>query len=170
VFHLGVSAIELVARSAAIYLVLLLALRLFGKREVGQFTLYDLVFVLLVANAVQPAMTGTDSSLLGGVIIIATLVVLNLLVSRLDSLPFFHRFFTSEPTLLIKDGQVYDDRCRREGIDTEELQMAIREHGLEDASDVAMGVLEPDGSISIVGKDSVTRTHRRLRRRYRPGR
>jgi len=73
-----------------IYVALLAALRLFGKREVGQFTLFDLVLILLVANAVQPAMTGSDSSLLGGLIIILTLCVINLGVGRLDALPMVH--------------------------------------------------------------------------------
>jgi uncharacterized membrane protein YcaP (DUF421 family) len=69
---------------------------------VGQFTIYDLVLILVVANAVQPAMTGPDTSLLGGLIIIATLVVLNLVVARLDA---FHRFFSASPTVVIKDGR-----------------------------------------------------------------
>lgn len=155
-------------RSVAIYAALLLGLRLFGKREVGQFTLYDLVLVLLVANAVQPAMTGPDSSLIGGGLIILTLILVNYAVGRLDGVGFLHRLFSPAPTLIIKDGQVLDARCRREGIDREELEMAVREHGLPDISRVSMGVLEPDGSISIVGDDAVSKTQRRLRRRYRP--
>lgn len=166
-FHLGVPWWELVVRAVAIYAALLLALRVFGKREVGQYTLYDLVFVLLAANAVQPAMTGPDASLLGGVIIVVTLVILNFAVGRLAQLGFFHRLFSSQPTVIISDGQFLDDRMRREGIDRDECEMAIREHGLEDVDQVALGVLEPDGSISIVGKDAVTRTRRRLRRRFR---
>ncbi|MGH7863245.1 MAG: DUF421 domain-containing protein, partial [Candidatus Dormibacteraceae bacterium] len=82
-FTLGVPALEIILRSVAIYAALFVALRIFGKREVGQFTLYDLVFVLLVANAVQPAMTGPDSSLSGGLIIVATLAVINFGMSRL---------------------------------------------------------------------------------------
>ena len=62
-------------RAVIIYAGLLLALRLFGKREVGQFTLYDLVFVLLVANALQPAMTGPDTSLAGGAVAASTLLL-----------------------------------------------------------------------------------------------
>ena len=128
------------------------------------------MLVLLVANAVQPAMTGPDTSLLGGVVIIATLVIVNFAIGRLDRFGIFHRLFTAPPTLIIKDGHFLPDRMSREGVDQEEAEMAIREHGLADVADVAMGVLEPDGSISIVGKDAVGRTHRRLRRRYRPGR
>lgn len=169
-FHLGIPWWELVVRSVGIYAALLLALRLFGKREVGQYTLYDLVFVLLAANAVQPAMTGPDTSLAGGVVIVFTLVLVNFTVARLASLEPFHRLFSSQPTVIIKDGEYLDDRLRREGVDREEVEMAIREHGLEDVGQVALGVLEPDGSISVVGKDAVTRTHRRLRRRFRVGR
>src|SRR5581483_4423308 len=150
---------------------LLLALRLFGKREVGQFTLYDLVFVLLVANAVQPAMTGPDASLLGGVLIITTLVLVNFVIGRLDTVPFLHRVLTPQPTLVIKDGEILADRLRKEGIDREELEMAVREHGLADVAEVALGVLEPDGSVSIVPKDTgVRRGNRRIRRRYKPSR
>ncbi len=167
-FHLGVPAWELVVRSLAVYVALLVALRVFGKREVGQFTLYDLVLVLLVANAVQPAMTGPDSSLLGGIVIIAALVAVNFVIGRLDVLPLFHGVFTPAPALIIEGGRYLEDRMRREGLDHEEVEMAIREHGLTDVSQVAMGVLEPDGSLSIVGRDSVSRGHRRLRRRYRP--
>lgn len=68
---------ELIVRSVTIYVAMVVALRLFGKREIGQFTLFDLVLVFLVANAVQPAMTGADSSLGGGLLIILTLVLTN---------------------------------------------------------------------------------------------
>src|SRR5207237_7923113 len=87
----SIPAWELVLRAALIYGALLVALRLFGKREVGQFTLFDLVFILLVANALQPAITGPDTSLGGGLILIVTLVALNFLVGKLDNLPRFHR-------------------------------------------------------------------------------
>ena len=150
---------------------LLAALRIFGKREIGQFTIYDLVLVLLVANAVQPAMTGPDTSLLGGLVIIGSLVVANFIVGRLDSIEFFHRVFTSPPAVLIKDGELQTAVMEREGVDHEEVEMAVREHGLANVSDVALGMLEPDGSISIVGKDATgARRRRRPRRRYRPGR
>ena len=154
-----------------IYAALLTALRVFGKREVGQFTLFDLVLVLLVANAVQPAMTGPDSSLVGGLIIIASLIGANFIVGRLDRFEFFHRLFNAPPTVLVEDGRLVADACRREGVDRGELEMATREHGLEALEDVKLAVLESDGSISIVGKDETAVTRRRRpRRRYRPNR
>jgi uncharacterized membrane protein YcaP (DUF421 family) len=156
---------------AVIYIGLLLVLRLFGKREVGQFTLFDLVFILLVANAVQPAMTGPDSSLLGGVIIIFSLVGLNFLVGRGQTLPFFKNVLAAQPAVIIRDGKYVPNAMNREGIDGGEAETAIREHGLDSVSDVQLGVLEPDGSISIVPTDAkMSRTKHRVRRRYKPGR
>jgi len=155
-------------RSVGIYAALLLAFRVFGKREIGQFTIYDLVLVLLVANAVQPAMTGVDNSLLGGLIIIVTLIALNFLVGRLDAIPLFHRFFAAQPTVIIRSGRFLDNVMGQQGVDREEAETAIREHGLKGVSEVGLGVLEPDGSISIVPKDAaVTRTKHLVRRRYR---
>ena len=161
-FHLAVPWWELILRPVAVYVVLLLGLRLFGKREVGQFTLFDLVFVLLVANAVQPAMTGPDASLAGGLIIIGSLLAANWIVSRLDDIPALHRLLTSPPRILVTDGKIDQEAMAKEGIVEDELEMAMREHGLADMKDVQLAALESDGSISIVGKDGVS--HRRRRR------
>ena len=151
-------------RSIAIYAGLLLALRLFGKREVGQFTLYDLVLILLVANAVQPAMTGPDSSLGGGLVIIATLVLLNFAIARLDRYRFFHRLLVPQPTIIIRDGAFIPAAMTREGLDEEEVMVAIREHGIEDVKGCRLGVLEPDGTVSIVPSDARTfRSRHRVR-------
>ena len=151
-------------RGVVIYAGLLVALRIFGKREVGQFTLYDLVFILLVANALQPAMTGPDSSLTGGLVLIAALVGANWVVGRLDRLPRFHRLFTPGPAVIIKDGQFVQPALRREGVTEDDCEMAIREHGIERIKDVRLGVLEPDGTISIVPTGSVVhRSKRRVR-------
>lgn len=160
---------EIVVRSIAVYGVLLAGLRLFGKREVGQFTLFDLVLVLLVANAVQPAMTGRDTSLLGGVIIIVTLVVVNFGLSRLDRHGAFRRLLQSEPTPLVRNGRRLRQAMDREGVDDTELDTAIRGHGLEDVKQVRLAMLEPDGSISIIGDDAPGARSRRRRifRRHR---
>ncbi len=152
------------ARAVVVYAALLVALRLFGKREVGQFTLYDLVFILLVANALQPAMTGPDSSVGGGIVLIAALVAANFAVGRLDDIGIFHRLFGSSPSVLIKDGKLMPATLKREGITGDEVEMAIREHGVDTLKDVELGVLEPDGTISIVPTESnVRKTRRRVR-------
>jgi uncharacterized membrane protein YcaP (DUF421 family) len=162
-FKLGEPAWSLILRSAAIYLVLLLGLRVFGKREVGQFTLFDLVFVLLVANAVQPAMTGRDTSLGGGLVIIATLLVLNFAVSRLRiRFPLLDRLLESKSVVVARDGKWIPDKLKREGITDDEAIASLREHGIESVDETRMVVLEADGSLSVVPKDPAV-AHRRRR-------
>ena len=141
----------------------MVALRIFGKREVGQFTLYDLVFILLVANALQPAITGPDNSIGGGLVLILALVLTNAGVARLDRIPRFRRLLAAPPAVIIKDGEYLTDVMKREGVDQQEAETAMREHGVADVKDVALGVLEPDGSISIVAPGNATRTRRKVR-------
>ena len=163
--QLAIPAWEIVVRSAVIYPALLTGFRLFGKREIGQFTLFDLVVVLLVANAVQPAMTGPDTSLVGGLLIIGTLLVMNwgLGALRMRS-PFFRWIVQPHPTVIAQEGHWIQDALRREGVDEDEAEMALREHGMDSVEQVKLAVLELDGTISVVPIDSRTvRTRRRIR-------
>jgi len=155
---------ELALRAVVVYVALLIALRAFGKREVGQFTLSDLVFVLLVANALQPAMTGPDYSLTGGLVLIIALVVANFIVGQLDRVRAIHNLFTPAAAVIIRDGKYLQPAIDKESITEDEIEMAIREHGLEGAKDVKLAELEADGSISVVPTDSNARkTRRRVR-------
>jgi len=159
-----------VLRAVLIYAGLLIALRLFGKREVGQFTLYDLVFILLVANALQPAITCPDTSLTGGFVLIVALVGMNYIVGKLDNMPRFHRLFTPAPAVIVKDGKCLLDVMKREGVDQDEVEMSMREHGIVDMKEVQLAVLEPDGTISIVPTTvAMTRTKHRIRYHHRAG-
>jgi uncharacterized membrane protein YcaP (DUF421 family) len=156
------TAIEIFLRTAIVYLVILLALRLAGKREIGQMTVFDLVVLLLIANAVQNAMVGSDTSLLGGLLAAVTLLVMNALIAllRLRSTRLRH-LVEGTPTVLVLHGEVIPEHLRREGIDEETLQASFREHGIEEVNDVDMAVLEIDGSISVVPMGSSTRRLRR---------
>lgn len=165
-FRFGEPAWAVILRSAAIFIVLLLGLRLFGKREIGQFTLFDLVFVLLVANAVQPAMTGPDTSLGGGFVIIGTLLLLNFAISRVRiRFPAFERLISGRSVILARDGIWLHDVLRREGISDEECLATLREHGVASIGETALVVLETDGSLSVVPKDR--ELHRGRRRKVR---
>jgi len=165
-WELQVPAWELILRATAIYLAVLVALRLFGKREVGQFTLIDLVLILLLANAVQPAMTGPDTSLTGGLVIIVTLVVVNRAIALARTkLPFVQRLVESPPTTLARDGAWVPGALEREELSEEDVTMALREHGLTEVSEVKLAVLEGDGMISVVPLDAAKAGHRRPRAR-----
>jgi uncharacterized membrane protein YcaP (DUF421 family) len=142
-------------------------LRLFGKREVGQFTLFDLVFVLLVANAVQPSMTGPDASLTGGLIIIATLLLLNFSVGWLRGHSrIFNRIVEPSSTVVARNGVWIPEELRRQGITDEEGEATLREHGLASIDETKLVVLEGDGSLSVVPKDPSAAGRRRRRVRF----
>ena len=142
---------DIALRTAAIYFVTLIGLRLSGKRQLGQMTVFDLVVLLLLANAVQGAMVGGDTSLVGGILAAVVLLALNGLMARLRlRWPQLRRVMEGSPTLLILHGEAIPDHLRREGIDQEILEAALREHGVDDIADVEMAVLEIDGSISVL--------------------
>ena len=159
--------LQVALRTAVVYFVVLAGLRLTGKREVGQMTPFDLVLLLLIANAVQNAMTGPDVSLTGGIIAAAVLLLLNKIVSVV-----VHRFGAARrlvegvPTILVFNGKTIQKNLDAERISQEELEQALREHGVDGMSDVRSVVLEVDGAISVLKFDDVTPVaapHRRIR-------
>lgn len=130
-FELAIAAWNIALRAAVIYLVILIGLRLSGKRELGQVTVFDLVVLLLLANAVQNAMVGPDTSLAGGVLAAVVLLVVNAAVARVRlRWPGLRRVFEGSPTLLVFHGEVITDHLRREGLDQGTLEAALREYGL----------------------------------------
>jgi uncharacterized membrane protein YcaP (DUF421 family) len=157
VLNLVIPIWSIVLRTAAVYLVILIGLRLAGKREIGQMTVFDLVVLLLLANAVQNAMVGPDTSLTGGVLAAVVLLALNTIVARLRlRWPRLRRLVEGTPTLLVLHGEAIPAHMRREGVDQETLEAALREHGVADLNDVEMAVLEIDGSISVVPVGAAT--------------
>jgi uncharacterized membrane protein YcaP (DUF421 family) len=167
-FDLSVPWWEIVIRTVVVYVLVFVLLRISGKRELGQMTPFELVVILVIANAVQNAMTGGDNSLLGGIIAATTLVVSNLIVQRYARrLPFLEHLFSSEPTVLIDRGRIVDKNREREDVTVEELEMAAREKGIDDLKDVQRAVLEINGDISIIPKDDGRSPRRRRFRQFR---
>jgi uncharacterized membrane protein YcaP (DUF421 family) len=162
-------ALQIALRTGVIYLVVLIGVRLSGKREVGQMTPFDLTLLLLLSNSVQNAMTGPDTSLIGGVIAATTLLVLNYLIGTLSGVNRkFRRLVEGEPSMLIHDGKPIETHMARERVSMDELERAVREHGIAKCSDVALAVLEVDGSISCLKYDEIkpdANTHL-VRRRF----
>jgi len=148
--------LEIVLRTAVIYIVVLVGVRLSGKREVGQMTPFDLTLLLLISNAVQNAMTGPDTSLLGGVVAAVTLLVLNYFVAEVSGgNRRFRKFVQGQPSLLVHDGQVISSHMAKEHVSMDELIRAMREYGIATLHDVALSVLEVDGSISFLKYDEI---------------
>lgn len=163
--ELGAPWWSFIVRGAVVYVALVAGLRLFGRRQLGQMTPFDLVVILLIANALQNAMVGADTSLTGGLIAAATLLVANRILADLrERIPWLREAVEGEPILIVHDGHVLADRLAREGIDLAELEQAVREHGVADLSEVDTAVLEVDGTVSVIPRtDTKVRTRRRLR-------
>ncbi|MEX2246033.1 MAG: YetF domain-containing protein [Dehalococcoidia bacterium] len=165
VFGIHADLWEIVYRTAIIYAAIVIGMRLTGRRQLGQMTPFDLVLGLLIANAVQNAMVGPDTTIFGGVVAAGTLLVLNRgLEIASDRLPLLRHAIEGKPILLVNDGVFIPDHVRAAGLSDDLIMQAIREHGFERLDQVRMAVLEIDGTVSIVPAGSATvRTRDRLR-------
>ena len=149
-----------------IYLFIIVAIRLFGKKELAQLSVTDLVFILLISNAVQNAMVGSDSSLTGGLIAAGTLFVSNYLFKYLIyKFPKLGNIVQGSELLLIYKGQLNLRNLAKAHITLEEIKEAIREHGVSEIREVDLAVLEIDGNISIISNDYKHRTQRKRKGR-----
>ena len=138
-------------KSVIVVSFLLVGFRVLGKREAAQLSVYDLAMLFALSNAVQNAMTAGKGNLAVGVATSSAVVVTAWAVTRfLTRRPRLEARVIGTPTILVHDGQVLSGRMRRERVTDEELAAAIRSYGLEGPLEVALAVLEVDGSISVV--------------------
>jgi len=132
--------LNIALRTGVIYLLVLIGVRLSGKREVGQMTPFDLVLLLLLSNSVQNAMTGPDTSLVGGMVAATVLLVLNYFVADLSGANRrFRKFIQGQPSMLIHDGEVIEAHMAKEHVSMDDLERALRAHGISDYHQVAIG-------------------------------
>lgn len=141
---------EFIVRASIVYVVLLILVRVTGKRTVGQFAPFDLVVVMLLSEAVSGSINGQDESLPGGLIAAATLIALHLLVGvaasrsrKVDAV------LQGSPVLIGRDGTIYKQVLERERVPEADVEQALRENDCP-IEDMRMAVLEADGSISIL--------------------
>lgn len=152
---LGSGPIEVALRTAVVYLFLVVVLRLAGRRELAQLSILDLVVLLIISNGVQNAMVGPNTTLIGGLVSAGTLVVLDrVLNSVLKRHRTIARFLEGEPVLLVRNGRILTNALRKIDMDRAELDAAVRAHGVATVNDVALAVLETDGRISVIPRDT----------------
>jgi len=161
------TVLEIALRTTAVYVLVLVGIRLTGKREVGQMTPFDLTLLLLLSNSVQNAMTGPDTSLLGGAVAALVLLSLNFALAELSGMNRrFRKMVQGQPTLLIHNGECITSHLAQKHVSMDELNRALREHEVACTADAALAVLEVDGSISVLKYDDVSeqvRPQKRLR-------
>jgi uncharacterized membrane protein YcaP (DUF421 family) len=148
---LGSDLPGVVARTAIVYVCLVVGFRFLGKREAGQLSTLDLVVLLVIANAVQNAMVGQNTSLLAGLVAAGVILVLDLLLhAAADRWRPLRDALDGEPTLLVDHGQILFDNLRREGISDRELAVALRQNQLLTADEALYVFLETNGQISVI--------------------
>jgi uncharacterized membrane protein YcaP (DUF421 family) len=142
-------------RAVVIYAMVMVMIRVSGKRAVGQFTPFDLVLLILIGNAVQNGLNGGDNSITGALILAGCLIALNYAVAFFTS-----RFQRVEhvvegvPKVIARDGVIFHDELRKELVSLDDFNEALRMNNLVDCEDVALALLETNGSISVVPKDA----------------
>jgi uncharacterized membrane protein YcaP (DUF421 family) len=146
-----VSVAEKLVRSVVVYLFLLVAFRLCGKRQLGQLSAFDLVVLLIISNVVQNAVIGNDNSLGGGLIGATAILLLNLVVAYVTfRFRRADRVVEHSPTLLVRHGRVLRDNLRRERLGPRDLRAALRHHGVVSIRDIRYAFLEEDGHVSVI--------------------
>ncbi|MCH6483968.1 DUF421 domain-containing protein [Pseudoxanthomonas sp. LH2527] len=150
-FALGMPWWEFVLRAVAVYVVVLVMVRLSGKRTVGQFTPFDLLVVVLLGTAVQNSLIGEDTSLLGGLILAATLLGLNWGVGKLSSRSRrFDEVVEGKPVILVRHGRLFRDELARQSLSEHDFAIARRSAGYATLGEIALAVLESSGEITFI--------------------
>jgi uncharacterized membrane protein YcaP (DUF421 family) len=136
-----------------VYVVVLTMVRVAGKRALGQFTPFDMLLLILLGNAVQNALLGQDTSLGGGLILAATLIVLNYFVGWVTTRsPAVERVIDGEPVVLARHGQVLHRVLQRELVSKADFARAMRDAGCENIDEVDLALLEINGHITFLRK------------------
>ena len=158
--------LHIILSTSGVYVFIIIALRVLGKTELAQLSITDLIFVLLISNAVQNAMVGSDTTLGGGILAASVLFVLNLIFKKLKyRFPSIKKVIEGEPVLLIHNGKLLEKNCRENDITKDEIMQAIREHGSASIEDIVSLILEADGNISVVSNQYKHHSIRRLKKR-----
>ena len=153
-FLLPLPILEKLLRPVIVYLVLVLLLRLFGKRELAQLNPFDLVVLLSLSNTVQNAIIGDDNSVTGGLIGAFSLLAINWLVVRvLFRSRKLTKVIEGRATVLVSNGQIDQRALQRESLSREELLAVIHRQGFEDFDQVRRCELEPNGTFYVEAFD-----------------
>ena len=154
------------SKSIIIYLFIIAAIRIFGKKELAQLSIIDFVFILLISNSVQNAMVGTDTSVPGGMSAALGLFVANYIFKFfLKRSAGFGKIIQGDKIVIVLDGKIIKKGLDESGMSMNELEMSVREHGVKDITDADLVVLEVDGNVTVLSKDY---SHRSTKRRKKP--
>jgi uncharacterized membrane protein YcaP (DUF421 family) len=153
-FDLSIPWWELVVRAITVYVLLLLFVRVTGRRQIGELSPFDLILLLILSESVQSSLIAGDQSLVGGLIVAATLLLLNALVGIITyKSRMAEDVIVGKPEILVRHGKVRKDVCKRVKITRRELMSNLRKSGFFRLEDVKLAIIEDDGSVTAEGYD-----------------
>jgi uncharacterized membrane protein YcaP (DUF421 family) len=142
-------------RALLVYGVLLLFVRLAGKRTIGEFTAFDLLLVVLIAEAMKGAMLGGDHSIAAGILVAGSLVLMNFTLGYISARSQrFDRLIDGEPVVLASNGELFDRALRRNNVPRSDFDESMRTAHIGSLHDVQLAVLEPNGHITFVRREA----------------
>ena len=145
---------EFIVRALVVYLFIIILLRLTGKRQIGQLSPFDLVLLLILSNAVQNSMNAGDNSLIGGLILATTLVLVNYIIGLITfKSKKLEGIIEGRPQVLIHQGNLFKDVMNDAKLTREELDSTLRQTGYFDIKDVKLAILENNGRVTVQGYD-----------------
>lgn len=158
---MGNPYLDVIFRSVAVYLFMIIALRVFGKKQLSQLNTADVILILLISNSVQNAMVGSNVSLMGGILAALSLFVMNLIFKKMVfKSELIKNWIQDKPEILVHNGKIEFETVAKLGITSEELEEMMREHGIEHFRDIKLAMLEIDGDISMIsGNTTLRQTH-----------
>lgn len=160
------SYIQIIISSVAVYIFILTAIRLFGKKELSQLSVVDLVFILLISNSVQNAMVGSNTSLSGGLVAAGALFLTNFIIKQIMyRYSRFGKLIQGDTLLLIYEGKLNKKNVDKAKLTLDEIMEALREHGVSRIEDVNLAVLEVDGNVSVLTDNFTNKTTRKRKSR-----
>lgn len=158
--------VQIIFSSVVVYIFIIIAVRIFGKKEFSQLSVVDLVFILLISNAVQNAMVGPNTTLPGGLVAAGSLFVTNFIFKLvMYKFPAVGRLIQGESLMLIYEGKLNKRNVDKARLTIDELMEALREHGVSRIEDVDLAVLEVDGNISVLSENYRNKSVRKRKSR-----
>ena len=147
------SLLPIIISTSIVYLFIFIGIKIFAKKGVAELSITDFVLMMLISEAAQTAMVGSNTTIYGGIAAISTLLIWNYVFKKLQyKYPRFEKLIEGEPIILISKGYVYEENLKKIELTHNDLMESVRKEGFEKLEDVKLAIMETDGEISVIGK------------------
>ena len=141
-------------RTVLLYVLIVIILRIMGKREVGELGVIDVVVFIIMAEVAAFALDDPDKKLIQSIVPMLILLAIQVLSSYISlKSKKFRDLVDGDPTLIIKDGKILEKEMRKQRYNLDDLFQQLREQQIGSVHEVSVAYLEPSGNLSVFTKD-----------------